>query len=201
MRSLLFIAVFIHSFSVNAQEMIPEGFVMQVLEPTGGKIVRPENWFYTASHRGPSYNWILSKEDASKSGYETGVRIQTLVGVEEGTGKSPKTFVLDFLSQKKKGAQKIHKTCTPSGQDLFTRVCLETEEGDFRILYSLFWGNNIDVVVVSIAGTKTELWEVYANTFERMSTFELIDMKRFEEEDSEPEPSHYRDNAGALHVQ
>jgi len=33
----------------------PTKFVTQVLEPTGGKITRPKDWFYTQSERGPSY--------------------------------------------------------------------------------------------------------------------------------------------------
>jgi hypothetical protein len=40
--------------------------------------------------------------------------------------------------------------------------------------------NDLDVVVISIAGTTKELWPTYAPTFDRMSAFELIDMKRFE---------------------
>jgi hypothetical protein len=38
----------------------------------------------------------------------------------------------------------------------------------------------MDLAVVSIAGTTKELWETYAPIFDRMSAFELIDMKRFE---------------------
>jgi hypothetical protein len=58
---------------------------------------------------------------------------------------------------------------------------LETEEGPDHILYSLFWGtNDLDIAVVSIAGTTKELWQTYAPTFHKMGSFELIDMKRFE---------------------
>lgn len=152
----------------------------QILEPTGGSIQKPKEWFYTESHRSPSYTWILSKEDASKGPYTTGVRIQTLIGVKQGTKKSPKDFVLEFLASKKEGASVVVKTCPPLEQALFTRVCLETEEGPYHILYSCFWGNNIDVVVISIAGTKKELWSEYSEIFNSMSSFELIDMKRFE---------------------
>jgi hypothetical protein len=69
----------------------------------------------------------------------------------------------------------------PGGnQGLFTRTCLETEEGPHHILYSLFWGSNgLDIAVISIAGTAKELWQTYSSTFDRMSSFELIDMKRF----------------------
>jgi len=156
----------------------PREFVTQILEPTGGKIQRPKGWFYTESHSLPSlYTWILSREDASKGPYTTGVRIETIAGVHKGSGKTPKQFVLDFVKLKKEA--KVLKTCGENNQGMFTRVCLETEQGPHHILYSLFWGNDIDVVVVSIASTTKELWDTYAPTFDKMKGFELIDMKRF----------------------
>jgi hypothetical protein len=162
-------------------ETAPTEFVPQLLEPTGGKISRPKDWFYEESHSGPSYTWILSRENSSKGPYTTGVRIQTFVGVKEGAGKTAKEFVLDFAATKRKKADKVIKSCDPKDQGLFTRICLETEEGPYHILYSLFWGtNDMDVVVVSIAGTRKELWETYSPTFDKMAAFELIDMKRFE---------------------
>lgn len=162
-------------------ETTPTEFVSQVLEPTGGKVARPKDWFYTESHRPTSYTWIISREEATKSAYTTGVRIQTLMGVKEGTGKSPKEFVLDFIANKKKEAIKVINTCEEKEQGLFTRICIETEEGPYHILYSLFWGNNnLDIVVISVAGTTQELWSTYAPAFDRMGSFELIDMKRFE---------------------
>ena len=66
-------------------------------------------------------------------------------------------------------------------RNLFTRVCIETEEGPHRILYSLFWGNDdLDMVLVSIAGTTKELWDTYSPVFDKMAEFKLIDLKRFE---------------------
>jgi hypothetical protein len=180
MKRFLGFAFFCMAAVAQAQTNAPTEFVTQILEPTGGKISRPKDWFYTESHRGPSYTWILSREDASKARYTTGVRIQTLIGVKQGTGKTPKEFVLDFLVAKKKEAAKVIKTCAERDADLFTRVCIETEEGPDHILYSLFWGKNIDVVVVSIAGTTKELWDTYSAAFNKMSSFELIDMNRFE---------------------
>ena len=93
----------------------------------------------------------------------------------------PSKFILDFIAAKKKEAAKIIKTCEPKEQYLFTRICVETEEGPHHILYSLFWGtNDLDIAVVVIAGTTKELWDTYAPVFDRMNGFELIDMKRFE---------------------
>lgn len=125
--------------------------------------------------------WTLSREPATGGHpYTTGVRIQTFVGVEKGTGKTAQQFILDFVASKRKEAR-ILRDCEAVDQGLFTRVCLETEEGPHHILYSLFWGSSgLDVAVVSIAGTTKELWDVFAPTFMKMGEFELIDMKRFE---------------------
>jgi hypothetical protein len=166
--------------SSSAQTQSTE-FITQVLEPLGGKILRPKDWFYSENHHGPVYMWTLSREDISKNhGYTTGFRIQTFVGVKDGTGKSAKQFILDFSATKKKEAAKVIMTCTEENQVFFTRICLETEEGPYHISYSLFWGNNnLDIAIVTMAGTTKELWATYLPTFEKMSAVELIDMKRF----------------------
>jgi hypothetical protein len=182
MKRLLTAALLAVTASAVA-EAPPTKFVTQIMEPTGGKISRPDGWFYSERHHGPVYDWVISREDthAGVDPYTTGVRIQTFTGVKEGTGKSAKQFILDFVEGKKKEASKVIETCEPHEQYLFTRICLETEEGPHHILYSLFWGSNdLDIAVVSIAGTTKELWQTYAPTFHKMGSFELIDMKRFE---------------------
>jgi hypothetical protein len=178
------VAIFILSLmigSLHAADEVPEGFVVQVMEPTGGKILRPKGWFYNEGHREKSWMWTISKEDThgGKDSYDTGVRIQAFAGVQEVTGKSPEVFVKEFVAQKKKAADKVHKECDAADQGLFTRTCIEVTEGDHRILYSVFWGNDIDIAVISIAGAKTTDWDANSKFFDAMSAFELIDMKRF----------------------
>lgn len=160
----------------------PPGFENQVLEPTGGRILRPKGWHYAEKHSGKHYMWTISKEDSAK-GYTTGVRIQAFTGVKEGAGKSAKEFIEDFIDQKKKSADRVIKSCEPKEMGLFVRVCLEVEEGKDHILYSLFWGaNDLDMAVVAISGTTKELWKEFSGTFDRMGAFELIDMKRFDKD-------------------
>jgi hypothetical protein len=163
-----------------SRDASPTEFVTQVLEPAGGTISMPKGWFYTEAHRGPgSLLWTLSRENiASGVPYTTGVRIQWLMGVKEGTGKTGKQFVLDFVAAKQRDV-KVIATRDEQDQGLFTRVGLETEEGPHRILYSLFWGNSWDMVVISVAGTAKELWDTYSPTFDKMAAFELIDPNRF----------------------
>ena len=158
----------------------PTEFVTQVLEPTGGEIVRPKEWFYAEGHRGPTFMWTISREDATGgTPYTTGVRIQAFTGVRKGTGKTAKQFVLEHMAVRRTGARVV-STRAEQNQGLFTRVGLETEEGPFHILYSMFWGNNdLDMAIVSIAGTLNELWTTYSPTFDRMAGFNLIDMSRF----------------------
>ncbi len=158
----------------------PVEFVTQLLEPTGGEIARPKDWFHAEGHRGPTYMWTLSREDTSGGRpYTTGVRIQVFNGVAKGTGKIARQFILDIVSAKRRTAL-VLGTRPEQDQGLFTRVGIETEEGPHRILYSLFWGNrNLDLAIVSIAGTTKELWPTFAATFDRMAAFKLIDMNRF----------------------
>jgi hypothetical protein len=182
MKALIAAALLVYTGSAFAQAA-PTEFVTQILEPTGGKILRPKDWFYSEGHHGPVYVWTLSREDTTGSkDYITGVRIQTFIHVKEGTGRTAKEFLLDFAEAKKREVTtRVLNSCKEQDQKFFTRMCLETEEGPYHILYSLFWGRDgMDLAVLSIAGTTKELWSTYAPTFEKMSTFELIDMKRFE---------------------
>ena len=108
-----------------------------MLEPTGGTIVRPKDWFYSEGHRGYKYMWTLSREDIAKGGsYVTGYRIQTFVGVKENTGMTAREFVLEFVNVRKKEAARVIKVCGEGAQGLFTRMCLETKEGPYHVLYA-----------------------------------------------------------------
>ncbi len=163
-------------------ENAPTEFVTQILEPTGGKISRPKEWFYREGHRSHVYMWTISRENtAGNKRYRTGIRIQAFAGIKEVTGKTAKQFVMDFAASKQKEATKVIQRCEEEDQGIFTRICLETKEGPYRILYSMFWASgSTDMAVISIAGTTEELWPTYAPTFEKMREFELIDMKRFD---------------------
>jgi len=163
-------------------ETAPTEYVPQILDPAGGRISRPTKWFYKTDHQGSTYRWTISREDTTGGKpYTTGVRIQTIIGVKDAMGKTARDSILDFVAAKKEEATKVIKTCEEKSQGLFTRICLETEEGQDHILYSLFWGTgDLDVAVITSARTAKDLWETYAPTFDKMSGFEVIDMKRFE---------------------
>lgn len=128
--------------------------------------------------------WTISREDTSGNRpYTTGFRIPAFSRVKEHTGGTAQEFIHDFVAAKQSEAITVVSTCEAEEQYLFTRMCLETEEGPYHIRYSLFWGtnDNLDIAVISVEGTTKELWETYAPTFDMMGTFELIDMERFEE--------------------
>jgi hypothetical protein len=158
----------------------PTDFVTQILEPTGGKILRPRNWFYSEGHRGPTLMWTISREDSRNGApYITGVRIQVFRGLKAGAGKTAEQFIRDF-SATKSSQSKVIETFPEVDQGLFRRIGIQTEEGANRIIYSLFWGkNDLDIAAISIAGTSKELWDVYSSTFQAMGEFEIIDMARF----------------------
>lgn len=168
---------------VRGKENVPDGFVIQDMEPTGGRILRPNGWFYSESHTDESLMWTISREDTDggKKPYDTGVRIHAFLGVKEAIGESPEAYIRQYFEQKRTAADEIHKTCDPEDQGGFTSVCLEVSEGGYRVLYFMYWSNAQDVAVVSISGAKKEDWSKYAETFKEMSTFELVDAKRFKD--------------------
>jgi hypothetical protein len=131
-----FIAIVVFALDAPAfAQSLPTKFVTQILEPTGGKIPRPKGWFYAERHHGPVYDWMITREDThdGTGPYTTGVRIQMFSHVKDGTGKSAKQFILDFIAAKKKEAAKVVKSCEPKEQYLFARICLETRRD--RITY------------------------------------------------------------------
>ena len=180
MKSILAFILFLVASSAFAEDASAE-YVTQTLEPTGGHILRPASWFYAEGHRGPVYMWTLSREDSSENRpYTTGVRIQLFTHVKPGTGKTAREFIRGFADAKRRQT-KVLSSCDEQDQGMFTRICLETEEGPYHILYSMYWGSSgMDMAIITIAGTTKELWETYAPVFRKMGDFELIDMKRFE---------------------
>ena len=83
MKAILTAIVLAFAVSAFAADTPPTEFVTQILEPTGGKIPRPKDWFYHEGHHGPVYDWMLTREDTTggKKPYTTGVRIQTFTGI------------------------------------------------------------------------------------------------------------------------
>jgi hypothetical protein len=161
---------------------------LQVLEPIGGRIKKPKDWFYTESHRSSnSFLWTISKEKPVNGGYDTGVRIQLFTGIKKGTGKSPEKFLFSFKESKKEAANKVLKDCPVKEQGLFSVICLETIETIpyngvnklYHILYSLFWNDEMDMVILSIAGTPQHEWDNYQNIFNEMRGFKIIDLSKF----------------------
>ena len=124
--------------SLGGTEKIPEGFVMQVMEPTGGKILRPKDWFYYEGHRKGAWMWTITKEDTKggKEKYETGVRIQVFADVSEQTDESAEVFINQFLAQTRKAAKVVHKHCEPETLGFFERNLSRSHKG--RLPHSLF---------------------------------------------------------------
>jgi hypothetical protein len=163
----------------SPNEFSEEGsFVSQELAPFTAEVSRPEDWYYHESHRGPSYTWFISKEDTKggKQRYETGVQIQAFFGVKENTNQSPKDFVANFLDTRREteGVTTIQES-EEQTVGPFKLITLATDEGGDRIVHTCYWGDGeeFDVVVVILRGTKVELWDTYRPTFDRLSVFDL----------------------------
>ena len=166
---------------------VPDGFHLQILQPTGGRIARPDGWHYVERHGATTYRWILALEDPDAGPYQTGVSLQMLPGVTEPTGLAPEAFVRSFIEHKRASAEPLAECAAVSG-DLLDSMCLEVletvarddgKEEVHRIRYALYWGRqNLDLVIVMVAGTTRDLWEQYAPIFDVMGEFRVLDLSR-----------------------
>lgn len=170
------------SYCYGYEELpVPDGYVLQHLDPTDGRIAKPKDWYYTSRGTPSGWLWTLSAEDPSKGFYETGLRIQLLVGVNKGTKRSTKAFAQGILQQKRKSTKVVGET-VPVDQGDFIRQCLEVVETieipdgpkEFHIVYSVFWGKNLDMVVVSTFGTPEKNWQTFSPVSKAMAIIDII---------------------------
>lgn len=162
-----------------APDATPAGFERQVLDVTRGEILRPAGWHYSWFSTPHAIIWTVSREDASKGAYDTGMRIQFVPAVKAASGQTPEQVARGFLSGKAASA-KVLRLCEEKANGDFRLVCLETSEPsgtpgrNFRILYSVSWSNERDWFVVTIFGAPEAEWEALRPTIDAMARFVLI---------------------------
>jgi hypothetical protein len=162
--------------------LVPPGYVRQQLEPTGGEIARPIDWYFHTRQTPSGWIWTMSKEDARSGGaYLTGQRIQLMVGVEGSSGLTRAGFVDRYLADRRRG-NRVLMECPATDMGEFHRRCLEVvetgevdgEPRSFRVMYSLMWGKQLDMVVSSTFGAPAETWRADALRSEPMTGFRLL---------------------------
>ena len=158
----------------------PAGFVLQPLEETDGSILRPQDWHFRSAGTTSSWAWSISEDEPRNGGYSTGLRIQLLVGVSARTGQSRQDFVEQFLERTRRSAEVI-QDCEVEALKGFRRRCLEvlqppSAEGQsaFRVLYTLTWFEQLDLVAVATFGSPPEHWDDVAEARQMMSEVVLI---------------------------
>ena len=186
MKNLVVVLIIYSFISNSVLAQAPPNFVNQVLEPTGGKLLKPDSWHYMERHRAAnSLYWVVSKEDPT-TGYDTGLAIQFMIGIKEGTGLSPEAFTKNRIEQIM-SATSVIQLCPQDEVGEFSRICLKIEEtqnregipNNFTVLYSFFWSDSLDSVGITIAGSPSKTWSQYSEIFHVMNKVELIDPKRF----------------------
>ena len=128
----------------NGGLLVPEGYVLQVLGATDGRIAMPKGWFYTNAATPSGWQWTFSAEDPRAGAYETGLRIQMFMRVEQELKRSRESFATAFLEQRRKSAH-VLRDCPIQDFGSFKRQCLEVLEvigepsgqKQFHILYTV----------------------------------------------------------------
>ena len=158
----------------------PEGFQWKTMEPTGGKILCPDGWYFDELHAerpgiGMTYLWNVSKDAPNSDAYTANMAIQMHVNVQKRLGVSPKDFLMDFLIATKQSADEVYRESPIEKVGLYDRTFIEFREGDDRLLYSAMWNTERDIAFVVMLQTKADKWQEYQETFNKMGNFELVD--------------------------
>jgi hypothetical protein len=180
-RILLVVLGLLPGAALATPILVPPGYVRQQLEPTGGEVARPIEWYFHATQTPSGWIWTMSKEDSRNGSYLTGQRIQLMVGVEASSGLTRAGFVDAYLADRRRGGRVLTE-CPATDQGAFHRRCLEVvQEGEvdgkprsFRIMHSLMWGKDLDMVVSSTFGAPSETWRQDALRSAPMADFSLL---------------------------
>ena len=158
-RLALIVAVALGISAVRADEIppipVPDGYIAQQLDVTKGWIARPKDWFYESRGTPSGWLWTIAKEDPSKGEYETGMRIQMLIGFKKH-GTTSEAFLRNFIGQKRVEDKVLSDCETKVGN--FQRICLEVLEGKFHIQYSVYWDSNTDYAFLVTFGAPANKW-------------------------------------------
>ncbi|MES2298658.1 MAG: hypothetical protein V4582_16560 [Pseudomonadota bacterium] len=160
---------------------VPDGYVLEALTPTGGKIARPKDWIVKDGRTGSGWAWTMLPEESENGHYETGLQLHAIVGIEMTSKMTRAAYVKNVLAEKKAGA-KLVRECPQSVQGRLQRQCLEVietierkgESKAYHMLYWGFWSDDIDIVGLFMFGAPQEQWEAFKGSAEVLSGLEFI---------------------------
>ena len=153
---------------------IPTEFIMRELMPFHGRVNAPKDWFF----RQRGYAWIISKEDSEYGqAYLTGMKIEFFPGVKKHSGQTAEATAVANYRRLRGLSKSVVRTWEPTRMGLFTRYGIELEDDRFHVIYSFFYDNDLDMMVVSTVGAPKSQWEAYSPTFGKMTDFTLMDLE------------------------
>jgi hypothetical protein len=188
---LLALCLFV-SLARGAELEAPAGFETRDFGPLGGQILVPKNWHVSQGSNATNYTLLMSKDLPEPSGrYETGWRIQWVVGISKSMAAATPAKVVQYNISKKKASEHVLKECDAERLGEFSRQCLETlapvpnkPDKKYRIIYTFFWSDEKDMLIVGTFGSPEEEWPETAKIYQVIKDFKLVDWDRFEAKQS-----------------
>ena len=187
MRLVAFFCIlFVSVFSLAEEDT---AFTFSIMEPLGGTVPHPVGWSLREAHGSNHYKWMVAEKFLENGSFSTGVTIQAFPEVREQVGKPASVFVHESISSLTDNARVLSK-CTSMEAGIFERICSESHETltinsiteEYRIDYSGFWNDEIDLGVIVIFGVPKARFAKYEDVFEKMSRITLIDLERFRDD-------------------
>jgi hypothetical protein len=168
---------------LNIFPTAPSGYELQKFE-LGGWAFRPKDWQYYEQDDRAGLTWIISEE--APDHYETGLKIQVLVGMNENIGKTPEQLARSQIKMIKDSALELHECISSSPITIgYSRECVQVVESlnlvgiekKYEVITSFLWNNNDDILVVTTFGTPVGKWSKVRNHADVMTRFAIPDAK------------------------
>ena len=126
---------------------------------------------------------LHDREGLSHNGpYDTGMRVQFIPNVKNGSGLTPKEAVAVNI-RKRKESEKVLRECPPEEFGLFTRICIETTgypvkskpKQKYHLISAFWWSDQLDLIAGVTFGAPVEEWESVRSVYDISGNIKIYD--------------------------
>lgn len=161
---------------------VPDGYVLQVLDATDGRVARPRDWHYRAQATANGRIWTIAAEDPAGP-WDTGWRMQLFVNVKNDPDWDTRRIARLIADNKRREvARVLSDSCSDQPGGDFQRICLDVieerqvgqERRRYRVVYSVFRSDHYPFVAVTSFGAPEAQWEAVQPILRAMQPVQVI---------------------------
>ena len=159
-----------------AADNVPDGYVVQRLDPLGGELLRPKEWHFRTAKTSDAFVYQISKEQPSAQPFETGLTINVVPEIAKKTKTASSDYLKRVLDQKKTQAQVV-QVDPERDEGRFRRFAFTIDETltignktqPYRVSYTSYADDKKDLLFLFIFGSPKEHWETNQKIYDTMT--------------------------------